>query len=156
MESHFADETQTLTVSQAKEVPMSEKRSPQSEKQPPQAQVKARMVSGPSDIMSPEEFQRWMSFAVSPEILTPERLELLKEMSDDLARDPAFLRMIERMLGVYGDDIYRISPTDADLAKGGFGWTDGTGGEVAIAPAAAAAALAPPAASLAAAHAPSE
>ena len=97
-----------------------------------------------------------MSFAVSPEILNEERLELLKRMSDDLARRPEFLKMIERMLADYGDDIYRISPTDADLRKGGFGWAGGAGGPVAIAPAAAAAALAPPAAALAAAHAPGE
>lgn len=120
------------------------------------------MATGPSEIMDPEQFQKWMSFAVSPDILNQERLALLKRMSDDLARNPAFLKMIERMLAEYGDDIYRISPNDADLARGGFGWAGGAtaagaaGGPVAIAPAAAAAALAPPAAALAAAHAPGE
>lgn len=138
---------------------MSKEQLPQPQKQPPQSQPS---VTDPSMIMSPELFQKWMSFAVSPEILTPERLELLKTMSDDLARDPAFLKRIERMLADYGDEIYRISPSDADLAKGGFGWAGGRAAEagpgdpVAIAPAAAAAALAPPAASLAAAHAPGE
>ena len=137
---------------------MSEERRPASQKQRPQSQ---KMVTGPSEIMPPDAFAKWMSFAVSPEILTQERLALLKRMSDDLARNPAFLKMIERMLADYGDDIYRISPSDADLAKGGFGWTGGRaaaepGGPVGIAPAAAAAALAPPAAALAAAHAPGE
>lgn len=139
--------------------PQPQEQPSQSQKQPSQSQKQPPVVIGPSTIMSPEAFAKWMSFAVSPDILTPERLALLKRMSDDLARDPAFLKMIERMLADYGDDIYRISPSDADLAKGGFGWAGGAGGTgetVAIAPAAAAAALAPPAASLAAAHAPGE
>lgn len=140
---------------------MSQEQGPQSEGRRLRPQEQLPLETNPSEVMSPEEFQKWMSFAVSPEILTPERLALLKRMSDDLARDPSFLSRIERMLADYGDEIYRISPTDADLAKGGFGWVGGAGGRegegtVAIAPAAAAAALAPPAASLAAAHAPGE
>ena len=133
---------------------MSQEQPPQSQKQRPQSQKK---VTGPSEIMSPEAFAQWMPFATSPEVLTPERLALLKRMSDDLAQNPAFLRMIERMLADYGDEIYRISPSDADLSRGGFGWTARPGDPVVgIVPAAAAAALAPPAAALAAAHAPGE
>jgi len=140
---------------------MSQKKPSQPQKQPPQSQ---KYDIGPSTIMDPDTFARWMSFAVSPDILDEKRRALLKKMSDDLARDPAFLKTIERMLADYGDEIYRISPNDADLAKGGFGWAggaasterEGGAGPVAIAPAAAAAALAPPAAALAAAHAPGE
>lgn len=125
----------------------------------PQSQGLPPLVSGPHRILSPEAFAKWLSFIASPEFLTRERLELLRKMSDNLARDPALLKHIERIFAEYGDDIHRVSPSDADLVKAGYGWTGGTGetgGTVEIVPAAAAAALAPPAAAMAAAHAPGD
>jgi len=114
------------------------------------------VVSGPSSIMSASSFSKWMSMAVSPKFLNEERQELLEKMSKDLARNPEFLAMIERMLSEYKDEIYDRSPDNAELRDYGFGWPEG-GGTVGLVPAAAAAAaLAPPAAALAAAHAPGE
>jgi hypothetical protein len=129
---------------------MSEEKREQSKKLPP-------VVSGPSTIMTPEQFSKWMSYTTSTEFLTRERIELLRRMSENLARDPSLLRHIERMFADYGEEIYRVSPSDAELAKVGFGWTgDGPGPAALPPPAAAAAALAPPAAAMAAAHAPGE
>lgn len=124
-----------------------------SEKQPPQKQ---QFVIGPTTIMSPEAFAEWMPVAVSPQILTPERFELLKRMSEEFARNPAFLKQIEQVLADYGDEIYRISPSQAELEAVKFGWTQSANTEALVPPAAAAAALAPAAAALAAAHAPAE
>lgn len=114
------------------------------------------IVTGPAAIMSPEAFSPWMSYASSPDFLNEERLALLKRMSENLARDPALLKLVEEMLAEYGDEIYEISPNDAELAKFGFGWagSPASGPPALVPPAAAAAALAPPAAAMAAAHAP--
>jgi hypothetical protein len=111
-------------------------------------------LTDPSEIMSPESFAKWMSFAVSS--LTPERLALLREMSEDLAKDPPLLKRIERMLADYNDEIRQISPSQSELERFDFGWTRTDQAPELVPPAAAAAALAPPAAALAAAHTPSD
>lgn len=110
----------------------------------------------PPETMTPEAFAEWMRFAVSPEFLTPERLELLKTMSDHLTRDPALLKLVERMLTDYEEEIRRVSPNDAELVKFGFGWTAESPGGVLVPPAIAAAALAPAAAAIAAMHVPGD
>jgi len=120
-----------------------------SKKRPPQDQL--RHV-GPSTILTPDEFSKWMTYAVSQDFLTPKRKALLKKMGDRLSRDPALLKHIELILRDYGDEIHRISPNQTELEKYNFGWFLGKEAQTLVPPAAAAAALAPAAAALAAAH----
>jgi hypothetical protein len=113
-------------------------------------------VEKPLEPISPKEFAKWMSYTTSDEFLNPERLKFLKKMGDDLARDPALLKVVEHIFENYGDEIRRISPSDKELKGSSFGWSDESGAQALVPAAAAAAALAPPAAAMAAAHTPSE
>jgi hypothetical protein len=120
-----------------------------SKKRPAQDQT---VNVGPSTILTPDEFSKWMTYAVSKDFLNPKRKALLKKIGDNLSRDPALLKNIELILRDYGDEIHRISPTQKELEKYNFGWFIGKEAQTLVPPAAAAAALAPAAAALAAAH----
>lgn len=130
----------------------SRKRPSRPKKQRPQDLIPDIETLGPSTIMSPEAFSKWMTFASSSDFLTPKRRALLKKMSQRLSRDPALLKHIEQVLSEYGDDIHRLSPSQSELERYDFGWFLSKRAQTLVPPAVAAAALAPAAAALAAAH----
>ena len=135
-----------------KQLQQSKKRPSASKKRGPEDALRQVRQLGPSTIMSPEEFSKWATFAVSSDFLTKKRIALLKTMSNRLSRDPALLKHIEVIFREYGDDIHRVSPSQTELEKYNFGWFLSKEAQTLIPPAAAAAALAPAALSLAAAH----
>lgn len=94
-------------------------------------------------------YGRLTSLGASPDFLTPERVALIRQISDDMSRNPAILALMETQLRDYADEIQRVLPTDEELKAIGLQGV-GPGGEVAIAPVAAAAAVAPGALALAA------
>lgn len=88
-----------------------------------------------------------MATMMSAEHLTPERLALMREISDTLMRDPAFLKTVEAALETHAADVKEHAASEEELRS--FGWST-AGVQPDIVPAAAAAALAPGAAALAA------
>jgi hypothetical protein len=98
--------------------------------------------------LSPELFARVIEKAVAPGFFTEDRLALMRQISQKLAQDPSLLKNLERMLGDYGQDLSQLAPKESEFAS--FGWKRVEGEEPMIVPVAAAAALAPAAAALAA------
>jgi hypothetical protein len=104
----------------------------------------------PSELRPDVAFGRVSALGMSPEFLTPERLALMKKISQNMSRDPAMLKVMESVFQDYADDIRRVVPTEKELESLGLTGFEKSGDVVAIAPVAAAAAVAPGAAAMAA------
>jgi len=102
-----------------------------------------------SKLRPDKAFARATAIGMSPDFLTPERVALIRKISQEMARDPAILATMERLMRDYADDIRRVTPTEQELQSFGLTGLRGTG-DAAVAPVAAAAAVAPGAAALAA------
>lgn len=126
-----------------------ERGSEMGEQQPSQERESEMGEQQPSQLRPDNVFGRVMALGMSPEFLTSDRLTLIRKISQDLARDPAMLAIMERLLHDYADDIRRVVPTERELESLGL---TGLGSPVDpnIAPVAAAAAVAPGAAAMAA------
>jgi hypothetical protein len=103
----------------------------------------------PLRLQPDKAFGRVIASGMSSEFLTPDRLRLIRKISQELTRDPAMLAIMERLLRDYADDIRQVVPTERELELLGLTGI-GSGVDPNIAPVAAAAAVAPGAAALAA------
>jgi len=68
------------------------------------------------------EPERIVELLAARYVLSPARLTLAKKISRDLARDPALLKSIERVLKANGARIEKLKPTVDQLRS--FGWTE--------------------------------
>src|SRR5262245_61916004 len=71
----------------------------------------------PRRVLPPELILNIMS---SSDLLTPERMEIAKQISDRLARDPELLASIERTMQAHGVVLNRLGRQPEELAS--FGW----------------------------------
>jgi hypothetical protein len=61
-------------------------------------------------------FDKIMQRLADPNTMTPERLELVRTISQRMAQDPAFLEAVERAFADHDDEIRRVTPEYAELA----------------------------------------
>jgi hypothetical protein len=102
-----------------------------------------------SETQSPLEPEDILDLMVQRRVLTPERLEIARGLSRQLARDPEMLASIERMLRANAVDINRYLPNRDDAGAVLFDQeTMGEGDEASITPKQTAAAAAAGAAAM--------
>jgi hypothetical protein len=70
------------------------------------------------DDVHPERLAQFTSL----NFLSPQRIELVKQLSLTLARDPELLASVERMLEANGASLERLTPRPSELAS--FGWSE--------------------------------
>ncbi len=75
------------------------------------------MSASPNITITPEQIVKTMSI---PELMTPERLEFARALSQQLARDPDLMAGIERFLKANGLELERMDVVSSQLES--FGW----------------------------------